>query len=87
MARIKKAKKMIKVHEKKRLRNVGIKSEVKSRVKKIVASPEMENLTEYVKTTIKRTDQAAQKGIIKKNKAARIKSRLMKRVNKAKTSA
>lgn len=39
---------------------------------------------ELVKLTIKKIDKAAQVGILKKNTAARKKSRLMKRLNRSK---
>lgn len=87
MARIKKAKKMIKVHARKTLRSVKIKSEVKSRFKKAASSLGAENLAEIIKTAIIKADKAASKKIIHKNKAARIKSKLMKKLHKAKTSA
>lgn len=82
MARIKKAKKMIKVHERKRQRNIRIKSEVKSRVKNILCAPGESN-QDVIRLTIKRADQAATKKIIHKNKAARIKSKLMKKLHKS----
>lgn len=82
MARIKKAKKMIKVHEKKRKRSVQIRSEVKSRVKK--AAEATENIQEAVKIAIIKADKAAAKKVIHKNKAARIKSKLMKKLHAAK---
>lgn len=81
MARTKKAKKMIKVHETKRKRNVQIKSEIKTRVKS-AATAAPENMKDLVKIASKRADQAASKGVIHKNRAARIKSRLMKKMRK-----
>jgi len=84
MAKIKKAKKMIKVHETKRKRNIRIKTEVKSRTKKAAAATE--NIQEAVKTAIIKADKAAAKKVIHKNKAARIKSKLMKKLHRSKTS-
>ncbi len=40
-----------------------------------------------VKQAVRALDKAAQKGVIKKNNAARRKSRLMKKMNQAKTAA
>ncbi|MBQ7989982.1 MAG: 30S ribosomal protein S20 [Oscillospiraceae bacterium] len=80
MANIKSAKKRVEVIKKKTLRNKMIKSNLKTVVKKAEAEPTAENVT----FAIKRVDQACAKGIMHKNKAARKKSQLAKKLNAAK---
>jgi small subunit ribosomal protein S20 len=77
MANIKSAKKRILVNKSKREENVPVKSTMKSAVKKAVVNPSEENLKEATK----RIDKALTSGIIKKNKAARLKSRVAKKFN------
>lgn len=67
-------------------KNAVIKSHIKMLVKKCRSSINAKDTTkasEYLKEVIKRIDKAAQKGILKKNTAARKKSRLMKAFNKS----
>ena len=52
------------------------------KARKAIVAQEKETALELINKTIKTVDKAAQKGIIKKNTAARAKSRLMKRYNK-----
>ncbi len=67
-------------------RNLNIKKNIEVAVrlakKSIIAGEKA--TTEKVKLAIKNLDRAAQKGVIKKNTAARKKSRLMKTLNKSK---
>ncbi|GIW22912.1 MAG: 30S ribosomal protein S20 [Candidatus Sericytochromatia bacterium] len=87
--RIKSAIKRAKIAERNRLRNVSVKSAIKTYIKKVendLASNKMEDLEKDLKEAIKRLDKAASKGILHKNTVARKKSRLMKKVNKAKAS-
>ena len=74
MPNIKSAKKRVKVIATKTLRNKAIKSELKTYVKK--AQNAEENKAEAVRVAIKKIDQAAAKGILHKNTAARKKSAL-----------
>ena len=62
-----------------------MRSELKTRVKSAVTLAEQgeETAADAAKAAIKRLDKAATKGIIHKNAAARRKSRLQKRINKA----
>ncbi|MEZ5243974.1 MAG: 30S ribosomal protein S20 [Acidimicrobiales bacterium] len=70
--------------EKRNLRNRKVRSELHTRTKTaLTAIDEGENAEEAVKAAIKRIDKAAQKGLLKKNTAARRKSRLMRRLNAA----
>lgn len=78
--------------EERRLRNKSVKSSVRTSAKKFVVlaqktgrgSAAAANITEAeaaLKDMIKKIDTAAQKGIIKKNTAARKKSRMQKLFN------
>jgi len=75
--------------EKRNARNKAVRSELKTRVKRAIAAAEQgeENAADAAKVAIKRLDKAATKGIIHKNAAARRKSRLQKRINKASAEA
>ena len=80
--------------EERRLRNKSVKSSVRTSVKKFTAlaqksgrSPaETEETEKALKDMIKKIDTAAQKGIIKKNTAARKKSRMQKLYNHTKAA-
>ena len=77
MANIKSAKKRIKVNETKRANNVPVKSVMKTTIKKALVNPSEETLKE----ANKKIDKALNSGIITKNKAARQKSRIAKKLN------
>ncbi|WP_027625027.1 30S ribosomal protein S20 [Clostridium lundense] len=84
MANIKSAKKRIKVIETKTLRNRMIKSALKTSIKTFLAAVAGGNVEESkaeYKATAKALDMAASKGVLHKNKAARVKSRLAVRLN------
>ena len=80
MANIKSQIKRNRQNEKARQRNRAVRSEVKTRVKRAEAATGDES-RELARIAVKRIDQAAAKGVIHKNTAARQKSRLMKKVN------
>jgi small subunit ribosomal protein S20 len=82
MANIKSQIKRNRQNEVRRVRNKGVRSELKTRVKTAVRAVESgaEDGTEALRSAIKRLDKAAQKGVIHKNQAANRKSRLMRRV-------
>jgi len=85
MANIQSQKKRNRQNEKRRVRNKGVRSELKTRVKvavDAVASGEA-NAAELVRAAQKRIDKAGSKGVIHKNAAARRASRLMKRAAKS----
>jgi small subunit ribosomal protein S20 len=70
--------------EKRNARNRKVRSELHTRTKSALgAIDEGENADEAVHAAIKRIDKAAQKGIMHKNTAARRKSRLARKLNKA----
>lgn len=85
MANIKSAIKRIAVADKKRNRNVVIKSNLKTAIKKFENAVNNTNIDLAKEELVKASrvlDKAVSKGIIHKNKAARKKSRLALRLNK-----
>jgi small subunit ribosomal protein S20 len=83
MANIKSQKKRILTNAKRAERNKAVKSELKTRTKNAVKAMGTDQADESLRLAVKRLDMAAAKGVIHKNKAARAKSRLMKKVNAA----
>jgi small subunit ribosomal protein S20 len=71
-------------NEKRRLRNKGVRSELKTRVKvaELGVDTSTEDSVELVRVAQKRLGKAGAKGVIHKNQAARRTSRLMKRATK-----
>jgi len=67
-------------NEKRRLRNKGVRSEVRTRTKTAVDAAGAEDQAEALRLAMKRIDKAASQGVIHKNQAANHKSRLMRRV-------
>ena len=80
MANIKSQKKRNKTNAKRAERNKAARSELKTRIKSAVRAAGTEDGAEASVLAQKRLDQAASKGIIHKNQAARRKSRMMKAV-------
>ncbi len=71
---------------KRRLRNKAARSRCKTLIKKaeqLIAAGDREAAWEAVKAAISALDRTAEKGIIHKNNAARRKSRLMAKFNRA----
>ncbi len=84
MPNIKSAKKRVKVNETKNLRNKALRSNLKTTLKKADAAIEnRENTDEAVRLAMKKIDQAVAKGILHKNTAARKKSAIARKANKA----
>jgi len=83
LANIKSAIKRNKQNEKKRLRNRVFRGAARTYIAKAQKSINegAEESAEAVRVAISSLDEAAQKGVIHKNNAARRKSRLMKRLN------
>lgn len=84
MPNIKSAKKRVKVIETKTLRNMMIKSQLKTYIKKFeaaVASGNKEDASSAYKAAVKKLDQAVSKGIMHKNNGARKKSQLTLMLN------
>jgi small subunit ribosomal protein S20 len=70
--------------EERRIRNKAVKSSVRTSIKKFVVlaqKKELNGAEAALKDMIKKIDTAAQKGIIKKNTAARKKSRMQRFFN------
>ena len=83
MANTRSAEKMIRVAERRRVRNRAVKSAVKTFIRKaergiVVASEDSATL---VVQAISKLDKAASKGVLHPRNAARRKSRLMKKLN------
>jgi small subunit ribosomal protein S20 len=75
--------------EERRLRNKAVKSSVRTSAKKFVLlahQKEVDNAEAALKDMIKKIDTAARKGIIKKNAAARKKSRMQRLFNTLKAA-
>ena len=84
MANIASQKKRNRQNEKRRLRNKGVRSEIKTRVKSAVTAAEhgADDAAEALRLAVQRIDKAAAHGVIHKNQAANRKSRLMRRLAK-----
>ncbi len=81
---IKSAKKRVKVTATKTLQNKMFKSLYRTTVKKFLQAVEAGNKEEAIvayKAAVKKTDQAAKRGIIHKNAAAHKKSQFTKKLN------
>ena len=80
MPNIKSAKKRVKVNATKAAANKARKSNLKT----VLKNADVATDNETVKIAIKKVDQACAKGLMHKNKAARKKSQLAKKLNAAK---
>ena len=85
MANTRSAMKQIRSSARKRERNQLFRSRSRTyinKARKLIAEGKIEEAREEAQRAIVALDKAAEKGIIHKNKAARCKSRLMKRLNR-----
>jgi small subunit ribosomal protein S20 len=84
VANTRSAEKMIRVAERRRLRNRAVKSAVKTFIRKAERgiSGASEDSAALVVQAISKLDKAASKGVLHPRNAARRKSRLMKKLNK-----
>ena len=85
MANIKSAKKRVLVAERNRLKNVAVKSEIKTAIRKTLELAQAKNEAEMqtaMNHAYKLCDKAVSKGVLHKNTAARKKSRLTLAVRK-----
>lgn len=82
MANIRSQIKRNRQNERRRLRNKGVRSEMRTRTKRAVSAfqSEAEEAGEALRLAVKRIDKAAASGVIHRNQAANRKSRLMRRV-------
>ena len=86
MANTKSAIKRIRSSEKRRLRNRRVRTQARTYIKNVralVEAGELEEAKKGVAAAIRALDKAAEKGIIRKNNAARRKSRLLRKLNQA----
>ena len=83
MPNIKSAKKRVKVLATKTMQNKAVKSNLKTVIKKadLAVAEKAPESSEAVRVAIKKIDQAAAKGILHKNTAARKKSQLACKLN------
>ena len=84
MANIKSQKKRILTNEKARLRNVAVRSEVKTLIRNVseaVATADKEKATDALRLASKKLDKAVSKGVLHKKNAANRKSAIAKKVN------
>jgi small subunit ribosomal protein S20 len=79
---IKSAKKRVKIAEKKRKRNKGIKTQIKNIVRKLKEEKDSKKREELLKNAYSIVDKAVKKGVLHKNTAARKKSKLANLVKK-----
>ena len=82
---IKSAKKALRQNIRRRKKNVKKKAELKTVIKqykKLIAADQKEEAKEFLSQVYKKLDKAAKIDLIKKNKAARLKSRLSKLIAK-----
>jgi len=90
LANIKSAKKRVNIAERNRLRNVSIRSAVKTAVRKVleaVKSANSEEITVALNKAYSVIDKAVSKGVLHKNTAARKKSRITRHINKQQVPA
>ena len=89
MANTRSAQKHMRADERKRLRNLKVRSKVKTMIKKAERSITVSDADtiEAVRAACSELDKAATKGVLHKNNAARRKSRLMAKLNKASATA
>ena len=72
--------KRVRQGKKANLRNKSVKSAIKTAVKKVASSTDKtKDIDSHIKTAVSIIDRASNKGVIHKNKAARYKSRIMKK--------
>lgn len=89
MPNIKSAKKRLRQNEKRRAANLAIKRAVRKccrTVRQACAAMDVAAADDAFRTATKKLDQAAAKGILHKNTASRVKSRLSARVKAVKTA-
>ena len=67
--------------KKRRARNIDQMSKVKTAIKKVISNADHEKAEVDYRVAVKQIDKAASKGVIKKNTAARRKSRITRHLN------
>ncbi len=90
MPNTKSAAKRLRQNIKRRARNRAVKHMVKTHCRRVLAAIQERDpvrAREEFRLAVKKIDQAAAKGVIHKNKAARLKSRLAQRLNRVGVTA
>ena len=85
MANIKQQQKRVKTNEKRRVRNMAVRSAVKTEIRKfreLVAAGEKDKAEEQLRVASRKLDKAVTKGVYHRNSAANKKSRMAKAFNK-----
>lgn len=77
------AEKRVRVSETRRVRNIADRSRMKTAIKKVKTAENKEIASKELANTISLLDKLAGKGLIHKNKAANLKSKLSRKVNSA----
>jgi len=80
MPQHKSAEKRVRQSERRRVRNLAKRTRMKTAIKKVFGATEKEAATKELQTTISMLDRMAVKGMIHRNKAANLKSKLTRRV-------
>jgi small subunit ribosomal protein S20 len=81
MPHSKQARKRMRQNEEQRVRNKGVRTRMKSAIKKVLAAQGPEQAKPLVADAMKRIDKAAKARVIHKNTAARYKSRVSRAVS------
>ncbi len=89
MANIKSQIKRNRQNERRHQRNLGVRTELKTRERRAVEAAQAgaDNVDELLRDAQKRIDMAAAKGVIHANNANRRKARLVKRIQRAREAA
>lgn len=90
VANLKSSKKRIRQNRKRELRNVSVKSAIKTvaiKVEQAIAEGDIEAAQARFSEAVSALDSAVTRGIIKKNSASRRKSKLAREINAAKSAA
>ncbi len=82
MAHLKQSKKRIRTNEQARVRNKKQRSAMKGAIRRVVVSTVAADGQAALAEAMSRVDKAAKKNVIHRNAAARLKSRMAKRVRK-----
>ena len=86
MPNVKSAEKRVRTNRRRMLRNRAVRSELRTairRVKEAIQQGDLEQAQLKTNLAVSVIGQTARKGVIHKNKAARLQSRLRRRTNKA----
>ncbi|WP_407269500.1 30S ribosomal protein S20 [Radiobacillus sp. PE A8.2] len=84
MANIKSAIKRVRTNNDHRARNISVKTDMRSQIKRVetlVEASDVEKAKTALVSAVQKIDKAVQKGLIHKNKGNRQKARLTKKVN------